>query len=424
MSVLQNVLHISMAVAYTGILIFIFTRINRKQGMILSWKWIAAAFLAKAAAGMIYGYIYSHYYTVSDSWSYFNESLGDYHDLIHNPARFFSINSGFNHFTDFFSTADNAFWSNAGENILIKLLAILNVFSNGNYYIDVILFNAFSFWGLYLIYRVAIYHIPGKNVWIYLLLFFWPSALFWNSAIDKDGLMIFLSGILIYSVHQGILRNKTTLFSLMAVASFAGIVLIRNVNAFIFIPAIIAWWISAKMDKRHLMVFLSVYCVAFILFAASGLAGSSFNLPQKLADKQHQFLSLEANTRLPLTPLEPNFGSYLKVFPEAVNHVFFRPYIIEISSSFHLIAFLENTALVLILCYILIWNKKKEVSYLTNPFNMFLWSVSLTGLLLIGYTVPFPGGIIRYKAFYTMLFLLPFFSCINWHPSISNSNKN
>lgn len=405
-------MYISLAAIYAGMLIFIFCRVNRKKGKILPWQWIAVAFLTKAAAGMVYGYIYSHYYTISDSWVYFKESLGDYHDLMHDPGRFFSINSDFRHFTGLFSTSDDAFWSNAGENILIKLLGILNVFSNGNYYIDVILFNAFSFWGLYLIYRVTVYHLPGDHVWIYLLIFFWPSCLFWNSAIDKDGLLIYFTGILISSAHNYIIRKKAAFSLLPAVVSFAGILLMRNVNALIFVPAIIAWWITSKIYWRHWVVFAVIYGVAILVFFLSGFPGSPFNLPQQFADRQHQFLSLEANTRLPLTFLQPTLISYIKVFPEAVNHIFFRPYITEITSPFHAILFGENIVFICIICFVLIRNKS-AVSNSAKPFNLFLWSFSLAGLLLIGYIVPFPGAIIRYKAFYAMIFLLPFVSSVN-----------
>lgn len=411
-TVLQKVLYILPAALYAGILIFVFCRINHKKGKILPWQWIAVAFIAKAAAGMVYGYIYSHYYTVSDSWVYFKESLGDYHDLIHNPAHFFSINSDFRHFTGLFSTSDDAFWSNAGENILIKLLGMLNVFSNGNYYIDVILFNAFSFWGLYLIYRVTVYHLPGNNVWIYLLIFFWPSCLFWNSAIDKDGLLIYFTGILINSVHNYILRKKAVLSLLLAVVSFAGILLMRNVNALIFVPAIIAWWMASKIPGRHWAIFIVTYSAAILIFFLSELPGSPFNLPQQFADRQHQFLSLEADTRLPLTTLQPTLISYIKVFPEAVNHIFFRPYITELSSPFHAITWGENIIFICIIVLSLV-GKRPTVSNFTKPFNVFLWAVSLTGLLLIGYIVPFPGAIIRYKAFYAMIFLLPFVGSVN-----------
>ncbi|MBN8858386.1 MAG: hypothetical protein J0H29_08355 [Sphingobacteriales bacterium] len=411
-TVLQKTLYILLAALYAGMLIFIFCRVNRKKGNLLPWQWIAIAFLAKAAAGMVYGYIYSHYYTISDSWVYFKESLGDYHDLIHDPAHFFSINSDFRHFTGLFSTSDDAFWSNAGENILIKLLGMLNVFSNGNYYIDVILFNAFSFWGLYLIYRVAVYHLPGNNGWIYLLIFFWPSCLFWNSAIDKDGLMIYFTGILISSAHNYSIRKKAALSLLLAVVSFAGILLMRNVNALIFVPAIIAWWITSKIYRRYWVIFAVVYGVTILVFFLSGLRSSSFNLPQQFAGRQHQFLSLEASTRLPLTSLEPTLISYIKVFPEAVNHIFFRPYITEITSPFHAMMCGENIIFICIIFFSLSRNKY-AVSHLAKPFNLFLCSFSLSGLLLIGYIVPFPGAIIRYKAFYTMIFLLPFVGSIN-----------
>jgi len=155
-----------------------------------------------------------------------------------------------------------------------------------------------------------------------------------------------------------------------------------------------------------------IYGVAILIFFLSGLTGSPFNLPQQFAERQHRFLSLEANTRLPLTSLQPTLISYIKVFPEAVNHIFFRPYINEITSLFHAIMCAENIIFICIVCFTLIRNKS-AVGHLVKPFNLFLWSFSLAGLLLIGYIVPFPGAIIRYKAFYAMIFLLPFVGSIN-----------
>ena len=49
---------------------------------------------------------------------------------------------------------------------------------------------------------------------------------------------------------------------------------------------------------------------------------------------------------------------------------------------------------------------------LVNPFSLFCISLALTGYLLIGYTVPFSGAIIRYKALYTIFLLLPFINII------------
>jgi hypothetical protein len=393
---------------------FLFRWLNRRKGKPADERWLIAAFVAKLAAGFAYGYVYAHYFPVSDSWVYFKESLAEYQNLLTRPSAFFSTGITFNNLTDFFSTADDAPWSNTGENLLIKLLAVFNVLSGGNYYINVIFFNALSFWGLYLIYFVAKRHIQKNGLLIFCIVFFLPSCLFWNSGIDKDGLIVFFTGTLIYTVHYCITVKQTAMQLVMCVLSFVFIFLLRNINALILLPAIAAWWISVKVvPARPYLAYLIIYSACIVFFFLSLSFPSKFNLPLKLAEKQHQFLTLEANTVLPLTPLKPTIKSYAEVLPQAVNHVFLRPYITEIKSPFHLMAFGEMILIITIILLAVLWGGKHMLRQLLQPFCLFLIMVSLGGLLITGYTVPFTGAIVRYKALYIVLLLLPFTGLLN-----------
>ncbi|HRP57953.1 hypothetical protein [Agriterribacter sp.] len=407
-------LYIITGILYITGFVFLFRWLNHRKERPVSGKWLTAAFAAKLAAGFAYGYVYAHYFPVSDSWVYFNESLAEYQNLLTHPSAFFSTGISFSNLTDFFSTADDAPWSNAGENLLIKLLAVFNVFSGGNYYIDIIFFNALSFWGLYLIYFVARKHIQRNGLLIFCTVFFLPSCLFWNSGIDKDGLIVFFTGVLFYAADYCITVKQTVRQLGFGVLSFAFIFLLRNVNALILLPALTAWWISIKLvSARPYLVYLIVYGACVIFFFLSPGFPSKFNLPLKLAEKQHQFLKLEANTVLPLTPLKPTVKSYAEVLPQAANHVFLRPYITEIKSPFHLMAFAEIILIVLIVIGAVISGAKHILPQLLQPFCLFLIMISLVGLLIIGYTVPFTGAIVRYKAWYIVLLLLPFVGSLN-----------
>ena len=408
------ILYIITGILYFTGFSFLFRWLNRRKGKPADERWLIAAFVAKLAAGFAYGYVYAHYFPVSDSWVYFKESLAEYQNLLTRPSAFFSTGITFNNLTDFFSTADDAPWSNTGENLLIKLLAVFNVLSGGNYYINVIFFNALSFWGLYLIYFVAKRHIQKNGLLIFCIVFFLPSCLFWNSGIDKDGLIVFFTGTLIYTVHYCITVKQTAMQLVICMLSFVFIFLLRNINALILLPAIAAWWISVKVvPARPYLAYLIIFSACIVFFFLSLSFPSKFNLPLKLAEKQHQFLTLEANTVLPLTPLKPTIKSYAEVLPQAVNHVFLRPYITEIKSPFHLMAFAEMILIITIILLAVLWGGKHMLRQLLQPFCLFLIMVSLGGLLITGYTVPFTGAIVRYKALYIVLLLLPFTGLLN-----------
>ncbi|MCC6288748.1 MAG: hypothetical protein IT249_12780 [Chitinophagaceae bacterium] len=374
--------------------------------------WLVPALVAKIIAGILYGYLYAHYFPVSDSWIYFRESLIDYKILTHNPTEFFSVHSPSGSIKDFFSNAPDAFWSNTGENILIKLLAILNVFTGGNYYLTSILFNCFTFLGLYQFYSLAHKYFPGKGSLLIMLIFFLPSCLFWNSGMDKDGLVVFFTGMFMFYLDKCMSRQATIKNVIICLLSFTGLLFTRNMSAIVFGAAAIAWLLSYRTTRYAYLYFIAVYAICVGLFFWSGATNACCNLPLKFAEKQHQFLALQGNTKVHLTALEPTISSYIKVLPEALNHVFLRPYITEIKSPFHLLSFIENLAVIVIIIMVMWVARKRIFSILHHPFSLFLLFIALTNLLSIGYLVPFTGAIMRYKALYVIFLLLPFVNCI------------
>lgn len=405
---MSQLLYIVLGLVYFAALSLLFRRIHQKNEIALSWYWMIAAFAAKVVAGILYGYLYAHVFDVSDSWFYFRESLQEYEKLIKQPASFFLTGLNVENAGDMFSTADNNFWSNAGENLLIKLLAIFNLLSGGNYYVNVVLFNALPFFGLYRIFTVSGNFYKGSRLFLYGLIFFLPSCLFWNSGIDKDGLIVFFAGWFIHAMYQCLTGTNHRRYILSGIISFVSILLLRPVNAVLLIPALTLWWLSTRFPARVFYVFIGTGLFFIILFFIGGNLSPVLDFPLKLAEKQHQFLNLEANTVLPLTPLEPTFFSYVKVFPQAMNHIFLRPGIHELKGPFHVMTFMENLLILTTVILAVIKSRRGILNHFKRPYFLFLFTLSLSGFIVIGYTIPFPGAIVRYKAFYAVLFLIPF----------------
>lgn len=409
-----TILNIVLIIVYLILISIVFTRINKKNETPIHNKWLVAAFTAKVMAGFAYGFIYAHYFEVSDSWMLYNESLKEYYNLLHNPSAFFSTDMQFSSVGDVFSNADGATWKNTDDNLFIKLLGILNVASGGNYYVTVVLFNFFPTLGLYYLYVVTQKQMALNRLFVFLLIFFLPSCLFWNSGIHKDGLIVFFTGVFVYCI-QRVIYNKPRFLSIFTAAiCFAFIFLFRNVTALLLLPGAIAWWWAVRSSSsKTYLPYIIIYGISIILFFATSLLPQKFNLPLQLAVKQHDFLSLKGGSLLPLTPLEPSVASYLKVLPQALNHVFLRPYPGEIAGIFQLMSFAE-TLFVLFILIVTSWKFRSGIrSVLLRPFSLFLICIAASALLLTGYTIPFTGAIVRYKSFYIMLLLIPFVAAIN-----------
>ncbi|MGN6494960.1 MAG: hypothetical protein ACTHLE_23440 [Agriterribacter sp.] len=419
------ILNILLILVYLIVISFVFIIINKKKGTPIHSKWLIAAFIAKVLAGFAYGFVYAHYFEASDSWMLYNESLKEYHNLLHNPAAFFSTDMQFNSAGDLFSNADGATWKNTDDNLFIKLLGILNVLSGGSYYVTVVLFNFFPTLGLYYLYLTAQKQLSLNKLFLFLLIFFLPSCLFWNSGIHKDGLIVFFMGAFIYCVHQYIYNKPAIVPVFTALVCVAFIFLFRNVTALLLLPATAAWcWTAQRSIKKTYLPYIIIYGIAITLFFFTALLPQKFNLPLQLALKQHDFLSLKGGSLLPLTPLEPTVASYCKVLPEALNHVFLRPYPGEISGIFQLMSFAE-TLLVLVIIIATSWKFRPAVgSIILRPFSLFLLAVAVSGLLLTGYIIPFTGAIVRYKSFYIVLLLIPFAGAITGSKKTLRSSKS
>lgn len=398
-------LQISLGLLYLAALIFLFIRINRKNEKPVADYWIAAAFFIKALAACAYGYAYAHYLPNSDSWKLFDESLKEYWYILHEPESFFILDIKLDQSADFFSGTSDATWNNTDDNLFIKLLGLLNILSGGNYYITAVLFSFFSFWGLYQIFAVAARNFPVHISFVFFLLFFAPSNLFWNSGLHKDGLIVFFTGLAIWVTYKFIQHRKAWNIAILVVSLFF-LFLFRIVNAMLMIPAIMAWMLACRRPARTGIIYMSIYVISIAGFFLTAYFPDAYNLPLKLAEKQHDFSRIEANSGLDLTPLEPDFTGYLKVVPEALNNVFLRPYISEITGPLQLLSFIETILTLALFIMLLIRTRFKYL--FSSPLLLFFLTLSLTHLLVIGLTISFTGSIVRYKALYIILLLLPF----------------
>ena len=99
-------------------------------------------------------------------------------------------------------------------------------------------------------------------------------------------------------------------------------------------------------------------------------------------------------------------SSYFYDLPAALNHSFLRPYITEGKSPLLLISALENLMMIVLLLGAL-FNYRSLFKILNNPLWMLLISFAVINYLIIGFTVPFFGAIIRYRILFEALLIIP-----------------
>jgi len=374
-------------------------------------------FVFKVAAGMAYGYVLSssnYYQAISDTWKFHLESLKETQLLYHQPLTYFT-NLFHNPYEDgygkFFSTT-NSYWNDLKFNSFTKLLSVFNVFTFGNYYTNVIFFSFLSFVGVGAFAKTmtAVFKVQPLQFMIAMAVL--PSFAFWCSGIHKDGLIFTGLAVFIYLFHQA---NSSGYWSvkkiIVMVLALLLVLPLRNALFIGVVPAVLAWWLAERFPAKRWWMFFGVSVIGVVLFFQAKYLYYKLDLPTSIVTRQQEFLKLGGNSVIPVNTLEPNWQSFLQNLPQALNHAFLRPYFTEAKSLFYWPAAFEVSLLVLMLVLVFIFPKKP----ITLPnVVIFGWMVALIVLVVIGYTVPYLGAIVRYKSIVLPFLYLPFLGLINW----------
>ncbi len=377
-------------------------------------KTIIILFLIRILFGVINGYINLYHYSGTDAAYFHDDGITEYHLLFNNPSEYFSnIFRTNNNFSGFLEIKDS-FWNNLRTNLIIKLLSVFDIFSRCNFFINTIFYNFLVFFGSVALYRIFIKILPDKKNILILCLFLLPSFLYFTSGIQKDGLIFLAIGVSSYHLFNLIKDKRSFLKKLFwIITGFIIILLLRNFVFIALIPALTAWVIAEKIKKFILPLFLIVYVFFIAVFFGMGSISSKIDLPGYVSARQIAFVQIakESNSAININPLFPNFRSFLNNSPQAINHSLMRPYLTE---KFNLLyipiaieIFIYEGLLILFLLFRL-KNKKHP------PFIYFGIFFSLSMFLMIGYTVPIIGAIVRYRSIYFPLLLIPIICYTNW----------
>ena len=370
-------------------------------------KWtVPFLFIIKIAAGIAYALFYKlpQYYVGSDTWRFFRLSLLEKKWLLSDPLGFIKdlFVHGYSKSGNIFS-GENSYWNDLKSNILVKLMAVMNIATNDSYYTNIILFNFLFLVGLVALYKVAS-ALFTCNKWLLIAgIFLLPSTLFWCSGIHKDGLILSATGIIIYWFYKSLIDRFTPIRSIGILLLLALIFFLRNYVALALMPALFCWWLSSIYPARKFLIFAGIYLIGIIAFFSLPLIITAADLPAFIVSKHEEFSQLPGGSEVAISELQPNLKSFIIYLPMALDIAFLRPHINEIKNLSYLPAVAEIVLFILLLLIAAINYRRITLS----PTGLFLIFYGISIMLIAGYTITLSGAIVRYRSYALPFLLLP-----------------
>ncbi|MEO5968262.1 MAG: hypothetical protein ABIP68_03555 [Ferruginibacter sp.] len=367
---------------------------------------IILLFLIKVFAGLFIGWASLKLYPQgSDYVLLSNEGWKEFIFLKSDPLGFIKdlFQSPYGHYGGFFSSSDS-YWNNLRNNILIKAVAVFNILSNGNFYINSMFFNSFGFFGHVALYKIFVNIYSRKKNLVLIGAFLIPSTLYFSSALQKDNVIFLMTALFSYALYFNSIEFKYRRLLLLILAAII-ILFIRNYVLFALIPASFAFILSRKTKWAYTITYTALLIILICLSFIPAL-----NPLQIIANKQHAFFNLDfSNSKMVLGYLEPSLKSFFNNFPQVFVNIFLNPMPWNFSSAPGIALGIEWILFLSIFIYFL-FNRELIQN---RTFVKFSILFAFTIFLLVGYVVPNLGSLIRYRSIYLPYLIIPLICSIN-----------
>ncbi|MEZ4756129.1 MAG: hypothetical protein R2817_04825 [Flavobacteriales bacterium] len=405
-----------LAAGYAALILFL---LGRWQGVAvegLGVRRVSLLFLLKVAAGVALWAIYTYVYpdrASADLFKYFDDGMVMYHALPDAPTDYVRMLLGawndtpafdtryYRHMNNWYRAFDTGFYNDA--HTMIRYNALLGLFSFGQFAVHVVLAAGVATWGSVLLYRALLALAPHGSNALLVGIFLLPTVLLWSSGALKENLLMTGLGAAMWGLCAGPSSAPTQ----RAAALMGGIAIMLLVKSYVLLgllPGALSWALS-KGRKGHAWSSFAV-THGLLLIAVLVMGGiTSMNVPEILARRQTDFVNMarevHAGSLVDLPELDGSWASLLLAAPHALYMSFLSPLQMFGHGAMGAIAALEGGSVLILVVILVVRQRHGRIDL-----PLFLWCASFVLLLglLIGWTTPVIGALVRYR-----LPILPFF---------------
>ena len=390
-------------------------------------KYFFMAFYLHMFGGVAYAMMVQYYYGYGDSFVFYHGSnflstqlLQDAGNIQYffKPAdevkMWYDAEVGDLNYSGYFGIASNLF--------IMKVSAVLSLFSFNMYLIITLFFGAFSFAGLWKLFLV--FKDINKDKHLKLLawgVIYMPSVWFWGSGLMKDSICIGGIGFIIHFMYRIFIKKEFSIKSIIAlialiyivgsIKSYIIIVLAIGLAVFVFYKFVTPFK-NLVIRGFIILIFLTVIIsVAFITNFGEQLQQLADESKVQVDAYQRNYVAVQnederSKGTVKSDEIDASVPGLILHSPIAIFTCLFRPFIWESRKIFILFSSFESLLLLLCTLYVIIklrfWGFFREI--FNNPFVLASFLIAALFALIIGFTTYNFGTMARYK-----IVLLPFY---------------
>lgn len=374
------------------------------------------AFVFKLLTGIVFLWIYTNYYPKredADVYKYYDDALVLNSVYEQSKTDYFALLSGIGDTEKLTKKylQKSRYWDSSptlsfldDNRIIIRFNSLLMAFSSGNIYLHLLVAVMLSFTGLTFLffYFRELADVNAKV--LFAAIFFTPSMLFWTSSILKENFLILGLGIFLWTLEK-LRKNQIALIPLFILS----LLLISYSKFYVLIallPSLLAFiWNNNKNDGKSIWRYIATFALFAGLVLNLDYFIPSFNILNILASKQAEFICLSdwtgAKSVVFIPELSSNLITFVKSTPFALYNSLLRPMPWDYSNFLSIPAIFEILAIIILAFLGMAFFKKPGVRI--SNFILFSMGFVLVMSLLIGWTSPVLGAIVRYR-----IVILPF----------------
>lgn len=396
-------------ILYFSVLLFVLYRLSQKPNNTLSFPFLALTFSLKVLSTFLFYFVYTRVYTdrcTADLFKYFDDAKILFHAWQSKPLDYAQIMLGLDFNTAYFNThyyTHMNHWYREFEvtayndnRTMIRWNALFMLFSGENIHIHNLFSSFLSFSGLYYFYQAFVSKTKHPKIFA-VGLFLSPSLIFWGSSMIKESLLLFLVGILWY-LWEKTRQERSWRYLLFSLIVVFHLIFIKTYWIALIIPLAISYYVSQKDPTKSTWYF--ALCVGLLIGLSLLVNNRDYSIYYNMFQKQHDFIRLaQSQTTGSMINIEPlkdeSMVSFIKAIPQALKLSIVLKWPWEKNSWIEWTHLLEGYGWIIISLWTLFYQISRRAW--NKPIFWLCISLMISLFLLIGWTTPVVGAIVRYR---------------------------